>query len=219
MALIDGGHRYFYTSAVRSVHHNCLSRVDGLGLSKKGFGPFGFCCSLSNPFSIIYLNRNLWSIIDLVTGLFLVVSVFVLQVCLASHRFGGKFSENPQSEPRPHSFPDPFCGRENSAEVLPNPFPQKISFGKTESALKPHALPEYLEGRTPEKKNTLSFFKKISPPPNQKCKECFFFRGLLAYSPVRGAFLERTGQFQATTHAGVRSHYLIVLEIGASLVQ
>jgi|GEM_PF-2169521 len=29
----------------------------------------------------------------------------------------------------------------------------------------------------------------------------FFLSGLLAYSPVRGAFSERTGQFQATTHA------------------
>jgi len=51
----------------------------------------------------------------------------------------------------------------------------KNSFRKTESALLRH-LPEYLEGRTP-KKNVLSFLEEISPPPNQKCKECFFFRG------------------------------------------
>ena len=32
-----------------------------------------------------------------------------------------RISENPQSETRPHSSPDSSCGRENSAEVLPNP--------------------------------------------------------------------------------------------------
>jgi len=41
--------------------------------------------------------------------------------------------------------------------------------------------------------------------------------GLLAYSAVRGAFSERTGQFQATTHAEPATSS--VLEIGASLVQ
>jgi len=45
----------------------------------------------------------------------------------------------------------------------------------------------------------------------------FFLSGLLAYSPVRGAFSERTGQFQATTHAERATSS--VLEIGASLVQ
>ena len=40
---------------------------------------FGFFAVLFNPFFPIYLNRNLWSIIDFVTGLFLIVSVFVLK--------------------------------------------------------------------------------------------------------------------------------------------
>ena len=40
---------------------------------------FGFLAVLFNPFFSIYLNRDLWSIIDLVTGLFLVASVFVLR--------------------------------------------------------------------------------------------------------------------------------------------
>ena|SRR3989344_1853850 len=48
----------------------------------------------------------------------------------------------------------------------------------------------------------------------------FFLSGLLAYSPVRGAFSERTRQFQATTHAErAKSLPHFVLEIGASLVQ
>src|SRR3989338_3297786 len=62
----------------------------------------------------------------------------------------------------------------------------KNSFAKTSSALFRH-LPEYLEGRTP-KKNALSILEKITPAKIRKSKEHFFFLGLLAYSPVRGAF-------------------------------
>jgi hypothetical protein len=47
--------------------------------------------------------------------------------------------------------------------------------------LKPHALPEYLEGRTP-KKNVLSIFKKNFTPAKSKKQETFFFgvAGVLA---------------------------------------
>jgi len=77
----------------------------------------------------------------------------------------------------------------------------------------------------PRKKNTLSFEKEISPPPNHlvgdstesETQGVFFLSGLLAYSPVRGAFSERTGQFQATTHAERAKSS--VLEIGSNLVQ
>src|SRR3989344_3666882 len=55
--------------------------------------------------------------------------------------------------------------------------PRKTDFRFAESALKPHALPEYLYGQNPERKTPFPFSKEISPPPNQKCKECFFFRG------------------------------------------
>ena len=81
---------------------------------------------------------------------------------------------------RIHS-PDPFLRAGKFAEVLPNPFPQKNSFGKTESVLKPHALPEYLEGRTP-KKNVLSIFKKNFTPAKSKKQGTFFFgvAGVLA---------------------------------------
>ncbi|OGZ12361.1 MAG: hypothetical protein A3D67_00035 [Candidatus Lloydbacteria bacterium RIFCSPHIGHO2_02_FULL_51_22] len=41
----------------------------------------------------------------------------------------------------------------------------------------PATLPEYLYGQNPERKTPFPFSKEISPPPNQKCKECFFFRG------------------------------------------
>ena len=40
---------------------------------------YGFIAVLFNPIIPIYLNRNLWSIIDLVTGLFLIISVFFVK--------------------------------------------------------------------------------------------------------------------------------------------
>src|SRR3989338_9734009 len=43
-------------------------------------------------------------------------------------------------------------------------FSPENSFGKTESVLKPHALPEYLEGRTPKEKNPFIFPQKIFLP-------------------------------------------------------
>ena len=60
-------------------------------------------------------------------------------------------------------------------QILSSP---KNSFAKTSSALKPHALPEYLEGRTPKRKNVLSILEKIHSRENQKSKEHFFFLGL-----------------------------------------
>lgn len=40
---------------------------------------FGFLAVLFNPFIIIHLNRELWSAIDLIVGVFMVVSVFALK--------------------------------------------------------------------------------------------------------------------------------------------
>ena len=60
-------------------------------------------------------------------------------------------------------------------------FPRKTDFRFAESVLKPHALPEYLEGRTP-KKNVLSFFKRNFTPAKSEKQETFFFgvAGVLA---------------------------------------
>lgn len=41
---------------------------------------FGFLAVLFNPFFPIYLNRDLWSIIDFITGVFLIISVFLLKL-------------------------------------------------------------------------------------------------------------------------------------------
>ncbi len=41
---------------------------------------FGFLAVLFNPFSPIYLNRDIWSVIDFITGVFLIISAFLLKV-------------------------------------------------------------------------------------------------------------------------------------------
>ena len=76
----------------------------------------------------------------------------------------------------------PFCGREISRGKARNPFPQKNSFGKTESALKPHALPEYLEGRTPKEKHPFLFQKKSGARKIKNARSVFSFgvAGVLA---------------------------------------
>ena len=41
---------------------------------------FGFLAVLFNPFIAIYLNRELWSIIDLIVGVFMIVSIFIFKL-------------------------------------------------------------------------------------------------------------------------------------------
>lgn len=41
---------------------------------------FGFLAVLFNPFSPIYLNRDIWSVIDFITGVFLIISAFLLKL-------------------------------------------------------------------------------------------------------------------------------------------
>jgi len=82
--------------------------------------------------------------------------------------------------------------------------------------LKPRHLPEELRAE-PQKKNTLFFFKGKSTPAKTEMQGVFFLSGLLAYSPVRGAFVERTKKSQATSRAERATSF--VLEISASLVQ
>ena len=41
---------------------------------------FGFLAVLFNPFIVIHLNRGVWGVIDLIVGIFMIVSVFVLKL-------------------------------------------------------------------------------------------------------------------------------------------
>jgi len=61
-------------------------------------------------------------------------------------------------------------------------FSPKNSFAKTSSALKPHALPEYLEGRTPKEKHPFLFQKKFHPRQTRNVRSVFSFgvAGVLA---------------------------------------
>ena len=74
----------------------------------------------------------------------------------------------------------------------------KKSFAKTSSALFRH-LPEYLEGRTPNK-NVLSIFKKNFTPDKSRKQGTFFF-GVAVRSEALAELYERTIQFRATTRS------------------
>ncbi len=41
---------------------------------------FGFLAVLFNPFIVIHLNREIWSVIDFIAGVFLVASIFIFKL-------------------------------------------------------------------------------------------------------------------------------------------
>jgi hypothetical protein len=106
---------------------------------------------------------------------------------LSSYHSFGLYTSQPAFIPQ-----TPFCGRN------PNPKSRQIlktlvsvlrkskspenSFGKIESELKPHALPEYLEGRTPKEKHPFLFQKKFHPRQIRNARSVFSFgvAGVLA---------------------------------------
>src|SRR3989338_4428426 len=62
---------------------------------------------------------------------------------------------------------------EDGAGFLPSNPSSRV---RPSTAFRP-ATARILGGQNPERKTPFPFSKEISPPPNQKCKECFFFRG------------------------------------------
>ena len=82
---------------------------------------------------------------------------------------------------RIHS-PDPFLRAGKFSRGFAKSFFPENSFGKTESALKPHALPEYLEGRTPKEKHPFLFQKKSGTRKIRNARSVFSFgvAGVLA---------------------------------------
>ena len=105
---------------------------------------------------------------------------------------------------------------------------EKISRGKTNpflpqkmlcfapSTFRPAALPEYLEGRTPKEKHPFLFQKKFHPRQIRNVRSVFL-SGLLAYSPVRGAFSERTILVRATTRSA-RVSFGVLLEMSPNFL-
>ncbi len=70
--------------------------------------------------------------------------------------------------------------------------PRKKDFRFAESALKPHALPEYLEGRTPKEKHPFLFQKKFHPRQIRNARSVFSFgvAGVLASAWGFGSFVQ-----------------------------
>ena len=99
---------------------------------------------------------------------------------------------------RPHSSPDPSCGREILEAKRKILSPRKKIFALPSPHLSPTHCPNTWRAE-PRKKNTLSFFKKKFTPAKPEMQGVFFLSGLLAYSLVRGAFSERTLLVRDTT--------------------
>ena len=88
-------------------------------------------------------------------------------------------------------------------------FPRKTDFRFAEFVLKPHALPEYLEGRTPKEKHPFLFQKKFPPRQIRNARSVFSFgvAGVLAsawgFSSFVQFLLEKSSRKVYNYSAGV----------------
>jgi len=138
------------------------------------------------------------------------------QINIKDFFVAANFPKTPSPKPARIPPQTPFCGREIQSRFCQIQIPRKIVLAKPSPHWSPTHCPE-TSWAEPRKKNTLSFSKRNFTPAKSEMQGVFFLSGLLAYSPVRGAFSERTIQFRFTTHAKRATSF--VLEIGASLVQ
>src|SRR3989344_2623776 len=88
-------------------------------------------------------------------------------------------------------------------------FSPEKSFGKTQSALKAPAPPQYLEGRTPKEKNPFLFQKKFPPRQIRKARSFFSFG-------VAGVLASAWGFLRAydlvSSHHALRACHIICFE-------
>ena len=84
----------------------------------------------------------------------------------------------------------------------------KNSFAKTSSALKPHALHEYLEGRTPKEKTPFLFQEKIHPRQIRNARSVFSFGVAGVLAQCVGLSRSVRFSFASSRTRSVRSHYL-----------
>src|SRR3989344_5130704 len=75
-----------------------------------------------------------------------------------------------------------FCAANNLSEDGAKFLPLAPSFRRVQVRIASRHTARILGGQNPERKTPFPFSKEISPPPNQKCKECFSFgvAGVLA---------------------------------------
>src|SRR3989338_6394624 len=121
-----------------------------------------------------------------------------------------EFPKTPSPKPAPLHSPHPLLRAGKFSRGFAKSFSPENSFGKTESALKPHALPEYLEGRTPKEKHPFLFQEKIHPRQIRNARSVFPFgvAGVLASAwGFRGAY-----DFGQSHHASGACH--IVSDFG-----
>lgn len=81
-ALIDGWPYGFFT-LLRFVVFASAAYIAWMAYEEKKekwVWIFGFLAVLFNPFIVIHLNRELWGVIDLIVGVFMIVSVFALKL-------------------------------------------------------------------------------------------------------------------------------------------
>ncbi|OHB12508.1 MAG: hypothetical protein A3G46_00945 [Candidatus Zambryskibacteria bacterium RIFCSPLOWO2_12_FULL_39_16] len=97
---------------------------------------------------------------------------------LADNFFAKETEANPARIP-PQTPPAGGKSVEAKRKILS---PRKTDFRFAESVLKPHALPEYLEGRTPKEKHPFHFQKKFHPRQIRNARSVFSFgvAGVLA---------------------------------------
>jgi len=81
-ALIDGWPYGFFT-ILRFVVFTATAYIAWMAYGQrkeKWVWIFGFLAVLFNPFIIIHLNREIWSVIDLIVGIFMIISVFIFKL-------------------------------------------------------------------------------------------------------------------------------------------
>ncbi len=82
LALIDGW-PYGVFTLLRFVVFAASAYVAWMAYElrkEKWVWTFGFLAVLFNPLIVIHLNREIWSVVDLIVGIFMIVSVFVLKL-------------------------------------------------------------------------------------------------------------------------------------------
>ena len=82
----------------------------------------------------------------------------------------------------PAFLPRPLLRAGNQPRQSEKSFPPEKRFSLCRVRIEAPRTARILGGQNPERKTPFPFSKEISPPPNQKCKECFSFgvAGVLA---------------------------------------